>query len=313
MVQPIQMPPTFGQPPMPFIQPRLVTLHLTTGPQQPSFTRQVGWPYAVGELALLVVAAAVAALVHGGAEQPGRAQLVVERDHRRLAGDLVEQVEQRLGQVVGLDRAAGHADDGQARLGLPVPAEVVGHAHRAGRVAGHRVDAAVGGAGADRDDGGGLRRELVEPFAGRHRLAGERVVAEAAPVALGLDRLVRDRALDDEDERLEFAAVGLPPPLDEVVGAGLRTALEVDERPVHLDVRQARQRAEHDLLDAGLGRRGQRDRVAVAAEPGVDPENVQYRGFCGGRHGASPFARQPRVHLTVERFARSADRFGENR
>ena len=46
IVQPMQMPPTFGQPPMPFIQPRLVTLHFTTGPQQPSFTRQVGWPYA---------------------------------------------------------------------------------------------------------------------------------------------------------------------------------------------------------------------------------------------------------------------------
>lgn len=42
MVQAIQMPPTFGQPPMPFIQPRLGTLHLTTGPQQPSFTRHLG-------------------------------------------------------------------------------------------------------------------------------------------------------------------------------------------------------------------------------------------------------------------------------
>jgi hypothetical protein len=38
MVQPMQMPPTFGQPPTPLIQPRLPTLHCTTGPQQPSFT-----------------------------------------------------------------------------------------------------------------------------------------------------------------------------------------------------------------------------------------------------------------------------------
>jgi len=36
MVQPIQMPPTFGQPPIPFIQPRCPTLHCTTGPQQPN-------------------------------------------------------------------------------------------------------------------------------------------------------------------------------------------------------------------------------------------------------------------------------------
>ena len=45
MVQPMQMPPTFGQPPMPSIQPRLVTLQFTTGPQQPSLTRHLGEPY----------------------------------------------------------------------------------------------------------------------------------------------------------------------------------------------------------------------------------------------------------------------------
>ena len=47
IVQPMQMPPTFGQPPTPLIQPRLGTLQLTTGPQQPSLTRHVGWPYSV--------------------------------------------------------------------------------------------------------------------------------------------------------------------------------------------------------------------------------------------------------------------------
>ena len=118
-----------------------------------------------------------------------------------------------------MDRAAGHADDRQAGLGPPVPAQVVGHAHGAGRVARHGVDAAVGRAGADGQDRRRLGRQPVQPLVGRHRLAGGRVVAEAAPVALGLDRLVRDRALDDEHERVEFAAVGLVPPLDEVVGA----------------------------------------------------------------------------------------------
>src|SRR4029077_1898307 len=70
----------------------------------------------VGEVALLVVAGAVAPLVHGVPEQPLRPQLRIERDHRRLAGRLVEQVEDGLGEVVGLDRAAGHADDRDARL-----------------------------------------------------------------------------------------------------------------------------------------------------------------------------------------------------
>ena len=44
IVQPMQIPPTFGQPPIPAIQPRLGTLHLTTGPQQPIFTRHFGEP-----------------------------------------------------------------------------------------------------------------------------------------------------------------------------------------------------------------------------------------------------------------------------
>src|SRR6476660_5315470 len=49
MVQPMQMPPTFGQPPTPLIQPRLGTLHLTTGPQQPSLTRHLGEPYSTAK------------------------------------------------------------------------------------------------------------------------------------------------------------------------------------------------------------------------------------------------------------------------
>ena len=44
MVHPMQIPPTFGQPPIPPIHPRLPTLHCTTGPQQPSFTMQRGDP-----------------------------------------------------------------------------------------------------------------------------------------------------------------------------------------------------------------------------------------------------------------------------
>jgi hypothetical protein len=49
MVQPMQMPPTFGQPPIPLIQPRLGTLHLTTGPQQPSLTMHLGEPYSLAK------------------------------------------------------------------------------------------------------------------------------------------------------------------------------------------------------------------------------------------------------------------------
>src|SRR3989442_518769 len=49
IVQPMQMPPTLGHPPTPLIHPRLGTLHLITGPQQPSFTRHFGDPYSVAK------------------------------------------------------------------------------------------------------------------------------------------------------------------------------------------------------------------------------------------------------------------------
>ena len=240
-------------------------------------------PVLGGEVALLVVAGAVAAFVHGRTEQPLRSQRVVERDHRRLAGCLVQQVQDRLREVVGVRRASRDAHDRDAGLRLPVPAEVVGNSHRAGRVAGHGVDAAVRCARARRENRKRLRRETIEPLARRHRLIGVGVVPEPAPVALALDRLVRDGAFHDEHERLELAAVGFEEPFDEVVGAADRAALEVDERPVHRDLRQPGQRTERDLLDARLRRGRERDGVAVAAQSGVDPEHVDdgfvRRGF----------------------------------
>ena len=45
IVQAMQMPPTFGQPPTLLIQPRFGTLQFTTGPQQPTFTRHSLSPY----------------------------------------------------------------------------------------------------------------------------------------------------------------------------------------------------------------------------------------------------------------------------
>ncbi len=46
IVQPLHTPPTFGQPPIPFIQPRFPTLHCTVGPQQHSLTMHVLSPLA---------------------------------------------------------------------------------------------------------------------------------------------------------------------------------------------------------------------------------------------------------------------------
>ena len=195
---------------------------------------------------------------------------------------MVEQVGQRLGQVVRLDRAARARRRSGCRPWTSSPSR--GSRARPWRRSGcrpwrgcrrrwrrcRRRRSAVR-----------LGRQPVEPLAGGHRLAGRRVVAEAAPVALVLDLLVGDRALDDQHERLELAAVGLEEPLEEVVGAAVGAALEVDQRPVHGDLRQPGQGAEGDLLDAGLGGRGEGHGVAVAAEAGVDPQHVD-QGLFGG-------------------------------
>src|SRR5581483_352682 len=77
-------------------------------PPAAQFHQALGRAVLGGELALLVVAGPVAALVDGGAEEPLRPQGLVERDHRGGPGRLVEQVEDRLRQVVGVDRAARH-------------------------------------------------------------------------------------------------------------------------------------------------------------------------------------------------------------
>ncbi len=167
---------------------------------------------------------------------------------------------------------------GDAGLGFPVPAQIVGDAHRAGGITRHRVDATVCGAGSGGHDRRGLGCQPIEPFAGGDRLSGLLVVAETAPVAVVVEFLVGNRPLDDQHERFEFTPVGLAEPLEEVVGATFGPALEVDERPVHRDLRQTRQRPpECDLLDGGLHRGGERDGVTVAAEAGVDPQHVYQR------------------------------------
>src|ERR1700722_18892336 len=117
--------------------------------------------------------------------------------------------------------ATGYAHDRQAGLRLPRPAQVVRYAHRARRVAGHRVNAAVARTRPDGDHCGCLRREPIEPLTCRHGLPGWRVVAEPRPVAGRLDLLVGNRPLDHQNEWLELAAIGLPPPFDDRGGARL--------------------------------------------------------------------------------------------
>ena len=116
------------------------------------------------------------------------------------ADGLRKQIEQRFGHVVRKYRAAGYADDRDVGPGPPLPAEEIGHTHAPGRIALHRVDAAIARASSRRDNGPGAGREPAKPLARGDRLASRGVGAEAGPESFALVALVRDRAFDDENE-----------------------------------------------------------------------------------------------------------------
>jgi hypothetical protein len=80
-------------------------------------------------------------------------------------------------------------------------------------------------------------------------------------VTLAVDLLVRDRTLDDEDERIELAGLCVIPGLQE-----LGAVLVREHRGMRNDLRHARDRARDDVLEAGVDRRRHGDRVAVAAQ-----------------------------------------------
>ena len=120
----------------------------------------------------------------------------------------------------------------------------------------------------------------MEPLAGGYRLAGGRIVAEPAPIALVFDLLVRDGSFDDEHEGFQFAAIGLEEPLEEIVCSSRGSAFEIDQRPVDGDFGKSGKRAERDLLDTGLGGGSQRHRITVTTQTCVDPQNMDQRFFC---------------------------------
>ena len=163
---------------------------------------------------------------------------------------------------------------GRLTIGMPsresqFQPEVVAQAHRAGRVVAHRRDPAVGGARAEREHGRGPGREPVDPRVGRGSAGRSRGRRRSRPVALAVDLLVGDRALEHEDERIELAGGGAIPRAHELL-AGLVGEHRVERITGGIPGRQPRSRSSR----LGLRGRGHRDRVAVAAEPAGQPQHV---------------------------------------
>ena len=117
----------------------------------------------------------------------------------------------------------------------PIPAQVVGQAHAAGRVPRHGVDAAVAAQvpAATTAQASGARRSIHSQVVIGWPVA--RSTPDGGPVSLGLVGLVGDRALDHEEERAQPARRGAIPDLQELVAV-----LVSQHRVVEVDLGQAR-------------------------------------------------------------------------
>ena len=107
---------------------------------------------------------------------------------------------------------------------------------------------------------------------------GVGIGSQRSPVAFVLDLLVRNRAFHHQHEGIELPFFRLIPVLHEVVAVFVG-----EHRIVQVHFGQAGDCAQQHIFDAGLGGRGDRDGISVAAESGGDPDDVNLRNggaFC---------------------------------
>src|SRR5258708_35048448 len=97
---------------------------------------------------------------------------IVKGNHRSLAGGLVKQVENSFRKIVGLDGTTRHADNRNARLGFPVPTQIVENSHGASGISLHGVDTAVSSASAGDQYQQCLSCDKIDSLARGHWLTG---------------------------------------------------------------------------------------------------------------------------------------------
>ena len=178
-------------------------------------------------------------------------------------------MKQRRGDVVRLDRTTGKVDDRDPGPGGPTPAQVIPQTHGAGRVVAHRRDPAIGGARPQRHDRRRPGGEPVNPDVGENRLAGFGIGSHSSPVPLAVDLLVGHRPLEHQDERIQTSLRGVVERADEFL-----PVFKGQDRVVEDHRRHSGQAATEEILDAGVGGRGHRDRITVAPQAGGEPHHV---------------------------------------
>src|SRR5580704_1745187 len=115
-----------------------------------------------------------------------------------------------------------------------------------------------------------MRRETVDPFTGGDGLAGIAISTERSPVTSLFIVFVGDRAFDDQDEVFDSSSRRVVEGLEKIIAVGLGKKWIVER-----DFRNPGNLAEDDVFDAGLGGSSHGDGVAVTAQAGGDPQNVE--------------------------------------
>ena len=131
------------------------------------------------------------------------------------------------------------------------------------------MDSAIGGAGSASHHSQRFGREAIDPFIRGDGLAGLRIGAERRPVAFLLDFLIGNRAFHDQDERFQLALLGLVPKLQEIIAVFIG-----ENGVVQMNAGQSGDRAQQDVLDAGLRGGCDGNGVTVTTKSGGDPQNM---------------------------------------
>ena len=151
MVQPMQMPPTLGHPPMPAIQPRLGDVAIHHRAPAAELARCIS-ASRIPRRNRLARSSRRDRSLHAPSCRTARWAAAARRagsSARARPPDTADTASVSM-KLSGCTGTTGHVHDRQAGLRFPIPAQIIGQAHAAGRIAGHGVNAAVGGAGAER-------------------------------------------------------------------------------------------------------------------------------------------------------------------
>ena len=226
----------------------------------------------LAELSLLIEATAIAPFMDRIAEKPCGAQRVVQRNHGCAASGHVEQIKQRLHEVVRLHRTPRDANNGNARLRAPSPAQVIGEPHASGWVALHRMDSAIRCACSSSQYRPCFRRQPVDPVTRCYGLTGGLVGPKRCPISSLFVSLIRNGPLHHQDERSLLAFRRQMEMPHEFIAI-----FNCKERIIEIYFRNPRKGPTDNVLDARL--RGSRhcDRISIATEAPSHPQNIDLR------------------------------------